>query len=152
MPQTAPVGPGKGFGQIGLPMDNFMQYKWQYQVTKGDQVMTRIQRAAQVLDECMQVQISDFRLRLRLYSNDLLGLDAVRAIMEEHGSQAKGSRRRGGKRYLLYSREEDIKYLLEICAPLMTERQVLALACLEFLRANTANGLLAAAYKVLEVQ
>ena len=114
--------------------------------------MTRIQRAAQVLDECMQVQISDFRLRLRLYSNDLLGLDAVRAIMEEHGSQAKGSRRRGGKRYLLYSREEDIKYLLEICAPLMTERQVLALACLEFLRANTANGLLAAAYKVLEVQ
>jgi len=103
----------------------------------------RTKTVAALLDEGLMVYITtDLRLRLAVRSKDLLALDALTTL-------AGDSTRSGGVGIWGTSKEKVALKLLRTCLPLMVKRKELAEAIVEFLEAETSEGMLSGLLDIL---
>lgn len=105
---------------------------------------SQIERATQLLDEEMRAHFSYLRLFLSIRTLDLRALNAATDLAGEDAVRYHP----GTTACWRCAKEGAILKLLQQCIPFMREQRELAEAMVEFLEADTANGMLTAMIKV----
>jgi len=104
--------------------------------------MSRVTQVAKLLDTSVRFRFDDFKIVMYVYTHDVVLTDALSGLL---GGRYKATIRASGRaRMMRIAAEDALTMILETCLPHLKERQALCAAALRYLRADTADGMLAA--------
>ena len=108
--------------------------------------MSRVTQVAKLLDTSVRFTFVDFKIVMYVYTHDVVLTDALSALT---GGRYKATVKASGRaRMMRIAAEDALTMILETCMPYLVERQAVCAAALRYLKAGTADNMLAAIQEV----
>jgi len=108
--------------------------------------MSRVTQVAKLLDTSVRFTFVDFKIVMYVYTHEIVLADALSALT---GGRYKASIKASGRaRMMRIAAEDALMMILETCLPHLVERGALCAAALRYLKADTADDMLAAIQEV----
>lgn len=104
--------------------------------------MSRVKQVAKLLDTSARFSFTDFKIVLYVYTHEIVLTDALTGLT---GGRYKATVKASGRARMMRIAAEDVlMMILETVLPHLVERGALCAAALRYLKADTADGMLAA--------